>query len=135
MSPLHAIAFALGLLVGACSTLPAAAYPAPVDELAAVHSAWVAGGFPACATYELYVLEASAAERLQRCRQPVPSCLASTRTGMMTRVPLAVVSPEYPDGWRHEFWHSLEACAGWPYDHAHTGPQWSDAARARAGIP
>lgn len=142
MSPLHAIAFAIGLLVGAatsgCGTLPAAAYPAPAGELDRVHAAWVAAGNPPCLPLPtLYVYEATTAERVDWCNSDPPpdACLTTPRTGMMRQVYMAVVLPEWPQAFRHEANHMLEACTLGGYDYAHSGPQWSDTARRQAGIP
>jgi hypothetical protein len=129
----RAVALLLALLAG-CGTMPTGAYPAPPDETQAMHAAWVDAGLPPCHDFALYVYEASAPERLTMCQRPRPSCLTGASPRPMQRVPLAVVSPEYPDGWRHEFWHSLETCAGWPYDYGHAGAQWQGPQKT-AGIP
>lgn len=142
MSPLHAIAFAIGLLVGAatsgCGTLPSRAYLVMPDELEAVHDAWASSGQPPCFPLPtLWVYEATPAERSEWCHATPPpaACLATPRTSMMHEVFMAVVSPEYPQGWKHEAFHMFEACTAGSYDYGHAGPQWGDGVRSDAGIP
>jgi hypothetical protein len=132
-----AAALLLALLAG-CSTLPPTAYPVPPDDIAAVHDAWVRAGQPPCLPLPvLWVFEATPAERVEWCdRSPPPgACLARANVNAMRQVWLAVVSPEYPAGWRHEAFHMFEACITGAHDYAHAGPQWSDAGRDDAGIP
>lgn len=123
------------VLLGGCAGLPAAAYPVPSSDLQAVRGAWVAAGYPDCpALTGAYVLPAGELERVTLCGRPVDSCLTTLAAGPMRRELVAVVSPEFPDGWRHEVWHALEHCAWGAYDYGHAGPQWQ-APRKTAGIP
>jgi hypothetical protein len=99
------------------------------------HAVWVDAGLPVCHNAVLYVYEATDAERTTYCQGLKDSCLLpSVATSLTTSAPLAVISPEYPDGWVHELWHSFETCSGWEYDKKHEGPQWQEPRKA-AGIP
>lgn len=123
------------LFAGACTGLPPAAYPVPSGELEEVHSAWVAAGYPRCETLDrAYILPADPIERARLCQQRHATCITSINTRPMHSELVAVVTPEYPAGWRHEIWHALEFCAWRVFDYGHEGPQWQ-APRLTAGIP
>jgi hypothetical protein len=133
----RAVGLLLALLAG-CGTLPDAARLVPPADVAAQHEHWVAVPQPACDPLPpLYVYEATPAERAALChRSPPPAaCLAQVTTSPMQRVDLAVVSPDFPAGWKHEAFHAFEACTLGGYDFAHQGPQWSRESRRAAGIP
>lgn len=141
-TPIHRcrtfVAAALAITVAGCANLPATAYLVTPDELARVHDAWVRSGQAPCLPLPpLYVFEAEPDERAEWCDATPPpgACLAHARTSPMRRVWLAVVSPEYPAGWRHEAFHMFEACVHGIHDYGHAGPQWSRPARDDAGIP